>query len=100
MPPLNFVMAKLRFFTLFRLDLGIRELEVKLDRPKKLIEFLNTAEKLSPKPFLHKLIDENGNLIDSAIILINGKNVHHLQKLDTLIKDEDEIDLFPPGGGG
>jgi len=93
-------MVKLRFFTLFRLDLGIRGLEVKLDKPKRLIEVLKDAEKNSPKPFVYKLTDKNGNLLNSAIVLVNGKNVHHLEKLNTVIKDEDEIDLFPPGGGG
>ncbi len=82
-------MAKLKFFTLFRLDLGIRELEIRLDQPKKLIEVLKLAEKKTPKPFLYKLIDQKEKLLTSAIILVNGKNAHHLQRLDTEIKDED-----------
>ncbi len=93
-------MVKVKFFTLLRLDLGIREIDINIDGEKRLIEVLKDAEKKTPKPFLHKLIDEKGELLNSAIILVNGKNVHHLAKLDTIIKDGDEIDIFPPGGGG
>ncbi len=93
-------MVTLRFFTLFRLDLGIKELKLGLEKPEKLIKVLELAEMKSPKPFIYKLIDGDGNLLHSAIILLNGKNVHHLNGLDTLVKDGDNIDLFPPGGGG
>ncbi len=93
-------MVKVRFFTLLRLDLGIREIDIEINDNKKLIEILKIVESKTPKPFLHKLIDEKGELLNSAIILVNGKNVHHLAKLDTIIKDGDEIDIFPPGGGG
>ncbi len=93
-------MVKVRFFTLLRLDLGIREVDIENADKKRLIEVLKIAENKTPKPFLHKLIDEKGELLNSAIILVNGKNVHHLDKLDTIIKDGDEIDIFPPGGGG
>ena len=93
-------MVKVRFFTLLRLDLGIREIDISIDGEEKLIEVLAAVENKTPKPFLHKLIDEKGELLNSAIILVNGKNVHHLDKLDTIIEDGDEIDIFPPGGGG
>ncbi len=93
-------MARLNFFTLFRLELGIRYIDVELSMPTKLKDVLLMGEKVSKKPFIYKLIDENGNLREDSIILVNGKNVHHLQKLDTVINDTDEIALFPPGGGG
>ncbi|WP_025270465.1 MoaD family protein [Hippea sp. KM1] len=93
-------MVRVRFFTLLRLELGIRGVELQIEGKKQLIDILNMAESNSPKPFLHKLIDENNNLLSSTIILVNGKNVHHLDGLKTMIKDGDEIDIFPPGGGG
>ncbi len=93
-------MVKVRFFTLLRLELGIRELDIEIKSVKRLIEILKATEEKAPKPFLHKLMDEKGRLLNSAIILVNGKNVHHLDRLETPIKDGDEIDIFPPGGGG
>ncbi len=93
-------MVRLNFFTLFRLELGIRNIDVEIEKEIKLSGLLYLAEKKANKKFVHKLIDNNGNLLSSAIILVNGKNVHHLQKLETVIKDGDELALFPPGGGG
>ena len=100
MPLFVLSMVRVRFFTLLRLELGIRGVELQIEGKKQLIDILNMAESSSPKPFLHKLIDENNNLLSSTIILVNGKNVHHLDGLKTTIKDGDEIDIFPPGGGG
>lgn len=34
------------------------------------------------------------------IILVNGKNIEHLEKLNTKLKDEDLVSIFPPVGGG
>ncbi len=34
------------------------------------------------------------------IILVNGKNIEHLQGFDTLLSDEDTVSIFPPAGGG
>ena len=48
---------------------------------------------------MYKLL-KDGELLSNAIVLVNGRNVHHLQGLDTAVKDSDEIALFPPGGGG
>ncbi len=93
-------MVKINFFTLFRLELGIKNIDIDIDKKIKLRDLLYLAEDISKKKFIHKLIDEKDGLLDSAIILINGKNVHHLQGLDTIIKNGDEIALFPPGGGG
>lgn len=39
-------------------------------------------------------------LCGSINILINGNNVRHLEGLDTLLKDSDEIGILPPVSGG
>ncbi len=33
-------------------------------------------------------------------ILVNGLNVEFLEKLETKVKNGDEISIFPPAGGG
>ncbi|TFB09013.1 hypothetical protein E3V08_01680 [Candidatus Atribacteria bacterium MT.SAG.1] len=45
-------------------------------------------------------MDKSGELLRGTIILVNGKNVLHLEKLNTIVKNGDEIDMFPPGAGG
>ncbi|WP_440946985.1 ubiquitin-like small modifier protein 1 [Methanosarcina sp. T3] len=39
-------------------------------------------------------------LCGSINILINGNNVRHLEGLETLLKDSDEIGILPPVSGG
>ncbi|ASJ03705.1 molybdopterin synthase sulfur carrier subunit [Thermococcus profundus] len=34
------------------------------------------------------------------IILVNGKNIEHLNGLDTPLGEEDTVSIFPPAGGG
>ncbi len=66
----------------------------------KLLDLLKRSQEEISTQFIHKLIDENESLITGTIILVNGKNVHHLQKLNTIVQDGDLVSLFPPGGGG
>lgn len=44
--------------------------------------------------------DESPVLCGSINILVNGNNVRHLEGLDTLLKDSDEIGVLPPVSGG
>lgn len=43
---------------------------------------------------------ENPVLCGSINILINGNNVRHLEGLETLLQDSDEIGILPPVSGG
>ncbi len=91
-------MVKVKFFTLLRLIVKIKETEIDADKIS-VKDFLKICEKKIKTPFIHKLL-KNDKLIDGTIILINGKNIHHLEKENTLIYDGDFVELFPPGGGG
>jgi len=51
-------------------------------------------------PVNHKLIDEHGALHTGTIILVNRKNILHINGLDTPVQDNDVLSLFPPGAGG
>jgi len=46
------------------------------------------------------LINDDGSLCEIAIILVNGKDVRHSGKLDTVLHGEDKISIFPPVAGG
>ncbi len=41
-----------------------------------------------------------GELSQHAHVFINGENARHLAGLDTAIKKEDHVDIFPPLVGG
>jgi molybdopterin synthase sulfur carrier subunit len=95
----NQSMIKVKFFTLLKLYLKIADIDIDEEKTsiRNLLFLVN--EKVE-KDFVHKLIDEDGKLLRGTIILLNGRNIHHLKKLDTVVKNGDEVDLFPPGGGG
>ena len=44
--------------------------------------------------------DESPVLCGSINVLVNGNNVRHLEGLDTLLKNSDEIGVLPPVSGG
>jgi len=92
-------MIKIKFYSLVRTHLSINEVEIKADSIIIYDLFLKTEQQIGKK-FLYLLIDENKQIIPSTIILINGRNVFHLDKLNSLVECDDEISIFPPGGGG
>jgi molybdopterin synthase sulfur carrier subunit len=53
------------------------------------------------QPILEKFIwDSEGGLSEHAHVFINGENIHHLDGLDSALKTEDHVDIFPPLVGG
>jgi molybdopterin synthase sulfur carrier subunit len=44
--------------------------------------------------------DENGCLAEHVHVLLNGRDVHYLNGLDTPVRPQDGVDIFPPVGGG
>lgn len=82
-------MVKVRVFAALRSI--VRKNEVKL-QASSIGELL---EKLYNKyPKMEKELEKG------VVILVNGKSIEHLEKLDTKLKDEDVVSIFPPVGGG
>ena len=101
MSPLLLIMVKVKFFTLLRLMLEIKEVDVKLNnRCITVNELLQKVENMIKKSFVNKMLDEKGEMLRGTIILVNGKNILHIKKLNTTVRDGDIVSLFPPGGGG
>ncbi len=52
-------------------------------------------------PVLDKFIwKAQGELSEHAHVFINGENINHLEGLDTELKPDDHVDIFPPLVGG
>ncbi len=92
-------MIKIKFYSLLKLYFGLSEVDV-FGNNLSVFEVLKKSEKKVDKKFLFKLVDENEAIKDGVIILVNGENILHSEKLKTIIKDNDTLDIFPPGGGG
>ncbi len=46
------------------------------------------------------MIFNRDRLSEEIIILVNGRHIEHLEGLDTQLKDNDEISIFPRVAGG
>jgi MoaD family protein len=47
-----------------------------------------------------KLWNEQDELSRSIQVLVNGRAIAYLEGLQTQVRPEDRVDLFPPVGGG
>ncbi|WP_297499021.1 MoaD/ThiS family protein [Thermococcus sp.] len=79
-----------KFFATLIEFTGKRRLEI--HGPKTVGELLDRLDETFPG-FKEQL--EKG-----YIILVNGKNIEHLQGFDTPLSDDDTVSIFPPAGGG
>ena len=90
---------EVKFYSLFRLNLKTAGVEYEIDGPITLQKLINKLDEEFDNYFSEKLLDA-GEIKPGSIILLNGKNILHLNKLNTKIKDGDQITLFPPSAGG
>ena len=88
---------KVKYFAYIRNYTGSKEIEI--NHYKTLRELLlKLCDKYGRK--FERKIFKGENLSDEIIILVNGRNIVHLQELDTLLNPEDEISIFPVVAGG
>ena len=93
-------MIKIQFYSLIRLLLKQEKFELPACDNETVEQLLQRLQGQITTPFLHKLLEENGEPILGTIIMVNRRNIHHLEKLATPVKDGDVVALFPPGAGG
>ena len=74
---------------------------------------VSASERLSLREFLNQLVDEWGTELASRLfdadgqtvlphimLMVDGQNINFLNRLDTVLQDEDEVLILPPVAGG
>ena len=84
-------MVKVKLFGLFRLDTGLKELQLEAGSVKELYPLLLDAARKAKPATTVTAAD-----IDGCIVMINGKQGKKISKL----KDGDEVMLMSPVCGG
>ena len=93
-------MLQIQFFSLIRMLLKRNAVEIPWDEGDTVQSVLDKTQAQVATPFLHKLLNEQGAPHAGTIILVNRKNILHLQGLQTPVADNDVLAFFPPGAGG
>jgi molybdopterin synthase sulfur carrier subunit len=94
-------MVRLQLYGLLRLALSGKEaVELPWHAGDTVGQLLKRFQDAVPIPVNHKLIDTNGAPHTGTIILLNRKNIVHLDGMNTALLDGDVLALFPPGAGG
>ena len=94
-------MVRLQLYGLLRLMLAGKEaMELPWQEGDTVRHMLEKFQAAVSIPVNHKLIDANGSPHIGTIILVNRRNILHLDGLETPIQERDVLALFPPGAGG
>lgn len=88
-----------KIFATLRLKLGVSDFTIESDRAITILELLELASKKLNSDIIPELI-EDGEIRVGTILLINGKDVLHADKLKTMINEDCTVSVFPPVGGG
>lgn len=89
----------IKLFATIRLDTGLKIVDVDIDKPVNIVEMLKIVSGIIDYDLIDELIDNN-TIIPGVIILLDGVNIHHINKLDTIISKNTTISIFPAVAGG
>ncbi len=89
----------IKLFATIRLSTGLKVIDLNIDKPVNIVEMLKIVSEAINYDLIKKLI-KNGQLIPGVIILLDGENILHKQKLETIIDKDTTISIFPAVAGG
>lgn len=90
---------KIQFYATLRQIAGGKTVEVELAERATVRELLAALEQRYPA-FAPLMWRPDGSLSDYFKVFVNGREIRHLQLLDTPVPPAAEVDIFPPVAGG
>lgn len=89
---------KIKFFAHIRNYTGVKETEI--NRCATVRELMDELCVKHGKKFEKLIYTDEHLLSDEIIILVNGRNIVHLESLNTPLEQGDEVSIFPVVAGG
>ena len=90
---------QVKLYASLRVAAGTKMLEVEFHPGINIRDVL--VEVTQRYPILDKYIwKEPGELSELAHVFVNSENIRHLDTLNTQLKPDDRVDIFPPLVGG
>ncbi|MFW5786237.1 MAG: MoaD/ThiS family protein [bacterium] len=86
-------------FATLRLALKRGNVTVETEGPVTVGALIDLVSKEVGEDVRPWLVDQNGTIHMGTMILLDGKNIIHLDGLDTLVETPN-VSIFPPAGGG
>ena len=96
------MIIKVKGYLTYRDVIGQREVELRDDAPILFIDFLHMLAAEIGGEHGRALFDEETYSVGQSVaIMLNGQHYNHLpDRLNTVLHDQDEVAVFPPGAGG
>ena len=96
------MIIKVKGYLTYRDLIGKREFERPDDVRVTFLEFIRElAAELGGEHGWALFDTETGTIGQSVAIMLNGVHYNHLpERINTVLKDQDEIAVFPPAAGG
>ncbi|MGQ4891434.1 MAG: ubiquitin-like small modifier protein 1 [Candidatus Njordarchaeia archaeon] len=91
---------KVNFYAIFRQMAGGKTFEIEVPNDATIRDLLEAIRNQISEEIYKKILAFMESERIGILILVNGRNIVHLNGLDTEIKEKDKIDIFPPGAGG
>lgn len=91
---------KVNFFATLRQIVGQKTVEIDLPENTTVQNFVEMIVTQYP-PMRKELLNENGELYRHVHVFVNGRDAPFLENgMDTIIKPDDKLNVFPAVGGG
>ncbi len=88
------------FYATLRLVVGRKTVDVSLPEGATVRDLLDTIVRRFP-PLAEKLLDEAGRLSSHVNVFIDGRGAPYLENgLDTVLRADQKVDIFPAVAGG
>ncbi|GMR10787.1 MAG: hypothetical protein BMS9Abin28_1610 [Anaerolineae bacterium] len=90
---------KIRLYATLRQIAGTREVEMPVEGQQAVGEVLRALVERYPR-LSEAIWNADGSLANHVAVVLNGRDVRHLDRVDTPVSDDDRLAVFPPVGGG